>query len=192
MAETTYIALVDDHVLLRNSLAALINSFEGYHVLFEADNGEDFIKQVKPRHAPDIVLLDVTMPVMNGYETAEWIKANLPETKMLVLSMMENDTAIIRMLKYGAKGYILKDSKPAVFKEALNSIRDHHFYMNDLVSSKMLHYVHNENKNQEISRAASLTDRELVFLKWACTEKTHKEIAEEMFVSPRKIGRAHV
>ena len=183
----TYITLVDDHALLRSGLASLINSFEGFKVLFEADNGKDFINQLKPHSLPDIVLLDVTMPVMNGYETAEWIGINLPQTKVLVLSMMENDATIIRMLRLGAKGYILKDSKPEVFKQALQRVRDDGFFINDLVSSKMLHYVNNSNDLLDVNGSIHLTDREIAFLKLACTEKTHKEIAAEMFVSPRTV-----
>jgi DNA-binding NarL/FixJ family response regulator len=185
MANITYIALVEDHVLLRSGLASLINSFGNYKVLLEADNGADFIKQLLPRYPPDIVLLDITMPVMNGYETAAWIKVNLPNTKVLVLSMMENDAAIIRMLKAGAKGYILKDSKPVIFKEALNAIRDYGFYLNDLVSNKMLHYVN--QGDQTTHDAIQLTERELSFLKWICTEKNYKEIAQEMYISPRTV-----
>ena len=127
--------------LLRNGLASLIRSFEGYSVLFEANNGKEFIQQLKTYPAPDIVLLDITMPEMNGIETAAWIKKNLPAAKILVLSVMDTDTVIISMLKDGARGYILKDSKPAVFKQALDNIRDTGFYMNELVSNKMLNYV---------------------------------------------------
>src|SRR5690242_13762746 len=104
------IALVDDHVLLRNGLASLIQSFEGYTVLFEADNGKDFISQLKSNPVPDIILLDITMPEMNGFETAAWIKQNAPSIKILVLSMIDNDEVVISMLKTGARGYILKDS----------------------------------------------------------------------------------
>ena len=186
----TYIALVDDHVLLRSGLASLIGSFDEYKVLFEADNGRDFISQIQPPHYPDIILLDISMPIMNGFETANWIRANLPNSKILVLSMMENDNTIIQMLKLGAKGYILKDSKPAIFKEALNSIRDHGFYINDLISNKMLHYVNNEkelNHRWGNDLIVSLSEREITFLKLVCTEKTHKEIAQEMYVSPRTV-----
>lgn len=189
MTPTTHIALVDDHVLLRSGLAALINSFDGYQVLFEADNGEDFIRQVQQHPPPAIVLLDITMPRMNGYETAAWIKANLPDAKVLVLSMMENDTAIIRMIKMGAKGYILKDSKPPTFKEALNSVRDHGFYINELISSRMLHYVSHDGEETPAARMATvpLSDKELAFLKLAATEMTYKEIAGQLFISPRTV-----
>ena len=142
----TSIALVDDHSLLRNGLAALINSFEGYTVLFEADNGKDFINQLQTQAVPDIILLDITMPEMNGFETAAWIKQNTPSIKILVLSMMDNDEVVISMLKAGARGYILKDSKPALFKQALDSIRDSGFFMNELVSNKMLNYLTHEEK----------------------------------------------
>src|SRR3569623_2015832 len=103
------VALVDDHALLRNGLASVINNSEGYEVVFEADNGKHFIELLKKEQKPDIVLLDITMPEMDGFETAQWIKAHQPDIKVLVLSMMDNDASIIRMLKYGAKGYILKD-----------------------------------------------------------------------------------
>ena len=186
---TTQIALVDDHTLLRNGLAALVNSFAGYSVLFEAANGKEFIQQLKNYPAPDIVLLDITMPEMNGLETAEWMKKNLPTAKILVLSVMDIDTMIISMLKRGARGYILKDSKPAVFKEALDNIRDTGFYMNELVSNKMLNYVtHSDEKAQEeISLISHLTENELTFLQLACTEMTYKEIAQKMELSPRTI-----
>ncbi len=184
----TQIALVDDHTLLRNGLAALITSFEEYAVLFEAANGKEFIDQLKTFPAPDIVLLDITMPEMNGLETAEWIKKNLPAAKILVLSVMDVDTIIISMLKRGARGYILKDSKPAVFRQALDSIRDTGFFMNDLVSHKMLNYVtEKDHKINEVSLVTSLTENELTFLQLACTEITYKEIAQKMEISPRTV-----
>lgn len=184
----TYIALVDDHELLRTGLAAIINSFEGFKVALEANNGQQFIEKVKTKSPPDIVLLDITMPVMDGYETSIWIKANLPQTKVLVLSMLENDTAIIRMLKNGARGYILKDSKPKVFKDALDSIRDSGYFINELVSNKLMHYInHEEVFDSDTLALNNLSENEIIFLKWICTEKTYKEIADEMCLSPRTI-----
>jgi DNA-binding NarL/FixJ family response regulator len=181
------IAVVDDHILLRNGLANLINSFAGYHVSFEADNGKDFIAQLETHDTPDIVLLDISMPGMDGFETAAWIKKNRPATKMMVLSMREDEEAIIRMVKAGAGGYILKDSKPAIFREALDELRDKGFYMNDLLSNKVLNYVKGEEENKEAAIIARLTEKELKFLELACTEKTYKEIANEMNLSPRTV-----
>jgi DNA-binding NarL/FixJ family response regulator len=186
--KSTGIALVDDHSLLRNGLASLIGSFDGYTVLFEADNGKDFIQQLNTNTLPDIILLDITMPEMNGLETAIWIKRNAPSIKILVLSMIDNDEVVISMLKAGARGYLLKDSKPAVFKQALDNIRDTGFFMNELVSNKMLNYVRNdESSGKETPDFSLLSDKELAFVQYACTEMTHKEIAIAMQVSTRTV-----
>jgi DNA-binding NarL/FixJ family response regulator len=112
------IALVDDHVLLRNGLAGLVKSL-GHEVLFEADNGRDLIDKLHPKLVPAIILLDINMPEMDGYDTAKWLKKNYPGIKVLALSMYDNEQAVINMLKCGAKGYILKDSDPAQLKTAI-------------------------------------------------------------------------
>lgn len=182
----TTVALVDDHVLLRSSLARIITNFEGYFVLFQADNGKDFIDQISKKNTPDIVLLDISMPVMDGFETAAWIKKHLPDTKVLILSMMDNDTTIIRMINLGAAGFILKDSKPAILKEAFDCILKKGFYSNELVSNSMLHFVNSSNRSSS-GRNKQLTDKEREFINYACTEMTYKEIAEQMDTSPRNI-----
>jgi DNA-binding NarL/FixJ family response regulator len=189
LKRTTDVALIDDHALLRNGLAGIVNSFDGYTVSMEADNGKHFIEQLKSASPPDIVLLDINMPEMNGIETAIWMKKNLPEAKILVLSVMDTDSVIISMLKHGARGYILKNSKPEIFRQALNSIRDSGFYMNELVSNKMLNYVTKgqEEDGKDASLIKSLNENEITFLQLSCTEMTYKEIAEKMRVSPRTV-----
>ncbi|MBS1731521.1 MAG: response regulator transcription factor [Bacteroidetes bacterium] len=178
------VALVDDHILLRSGLASVIGSFEGFEIVFEADNGKEFIEKLQTKPQPDIVLLDISMPVMNGFETAQWINKNLPEIKVIVLSMMDDDTSIIRMIRYGARGYLLKDSKPAVLKNALNEILEKGYFFNDLVSGKMVHLA---QKNNGTPTPESLTEKEIDFLKLCCTEKAYKEIATEMNISPRAV-----
>ncbi|MGH2553635.1 MAG: response regulator, partial [Chitinophagaceae bacterium] len=184
--ETT-IALVDDHSLLRGSLTTLINSFEGYIVLFEADNGKDFIEKLNTMSRPEIVLLDLSMPEMDGYETADWIRNNIPETRILVLSMMDNENSIIRMVKLGARGFLLKDSKPAILRKALDETRNNGFFMNELVSNKMLHYVKRDEQGETNPELPPLTEKEKTFLKMACSEMTYKEIATEMKLSQRTV-----
>jgi two-component system, NarL family, invasion response regulator UvrY len=184
----TNIALVDDHSLLRGTLASLINSFEGYTVLFEADNGKEFIAKTDQRSPPHIVLLDITMPEMDGYATAAWIKKNMPSAKILVLSMSDQESAIIRMLREGARGYLLKDSKPAVLRKALEEVRDKGFYMNELVSNKMLNFVTGSTTHGNgTADIPPLTEREAIFLEMACTEMTYKEIADKMKLSQRTV-----
>lgn len=106
------IGLADDHVLLRNGLASLIESL-GHKVIIQADNGAELIKKLDQTYQPDVLLLDINMPVMDGYETAAWLRKNRPLTNVLALSMYDDESAIIRMLRSGGKGYILKDCEPA-------------------------------------------------------------------------------
>ena len=181
------IVLVDDHSLLRNGLAELVKS-QGHIVLFEADNGKNFLEKLDKKSLPDIVLMDINMPEMDGFETAQWIKANHPEIKILALSMYDNETSIIRMLKCGAKGYILKDSEPAELKAAIHALMDKGFYYSDLVSGKLMHAINNlDDDSDGLKSLVPLNDRETEFLKLACSELTYKEIADKMFVSPRTI-----
>ena len=184
----TTIALTDDHVLLRNGLASLLKELE-YEVVFEADNGRHFIEKLKTHGVPQLVLMDINMPEMDGYETTLWLKKNHPETKVLVLSMFNDENAIIRMLKNGAKGYILKDSSPAELKTALHALETKGFYHSELVTGTLIHTI-NHLDNPEGSSAKDvlgLNERELEILKLICTEMTVKEIAEKMNLSPRTI-----
>src|SRR3954451_11041902 len=135
------VALVDDHALLRSGLASVINSFGEYKVIFEADNGKQFIDRLKQNEMPDVVLMDITMPEMDGFETTKWIKNNVPNIKVLVLSMLDDDNSIIRMLQNGAKGYILKDSKPDILRTALKEVSERGFFLNEIVSGKLMHLI---------------------------------------------------
>ena len=181
------IVLTDDHVLLRNGLAALVKSL-GHTVLFEADNGKDLISKLDKKNLPEIVLMDINMPEMDGYETAQWLKENHHEIKVLALSMYDNENSIIRMLKSGAKGYILKDCEPAELKAAIDAVVSKGYYYSDLVSGKLIHAINKiEDSGSDVNTLANLNDRETDFLKYACTELTYKEIADKMFVSPRTI-----
>ncbi len=181
------IVLVDDHVLLRNGLAGLVKSL-GHEVLFEADNGRDLIEKLQPSLIPDIILLDINMPEMDGYATARWLKKNQPGIKVLALSMYDNEQAVISMLKCGAKGYILKDSDPAQLKTALFDLEKKGYYYSDFISGKLINAInHSDGDESGPGELLHLNDREKDFLRHSCTELTYKEIAEKMFVSPRTI-----
>ena len=183
----TKVVLVDDHSLLRKGLAQLVQSL-GYTIHFEADNGKEFLEKLNNNDPPDVVLLDINMPEMDGYETAQWIKTNHPDIKVLALSMYDNETAIIRMIRCGAKGYILKDSEPTELRVAIDDVVTKGFYYSDLVSGKLIHAIYKlDDEDNELKSLVHLNDRETDFLKYACTEMTYKEIADKMFVSPRTI-----
>jgi len=187
MTKTTAVALVDDHALIRNGLAGLINTFEGYKVLFQASNGQEFTDVLKSATLPDLVLMDINMPKKDGYETTLWLRNNYPNVKVLALSMYDNESAIIRMLKCGARGYILKDAEPGDLKRALDDIINKGFFYSDLVTGHLIHTMQNMDDSAEIRTTFNLSDREVEFLKLICTELTYKEIADKMFVSPRTV-----
>jgi two-component system, NarL family, invasion response regulator UvrY len=181
------VSLVDDHVLLRNGLASLISSFEEYEVLFEADNGIQLQQKFNHAGLPDLVLMDINMPEMDGFATAQWLKQTFPLIKVIALSMYDNESSIIKMLKAGAKGYILKDSEPAELKRALDAVMTKGYYYSELVTGKLIHTINKMDEAEEIKSSAQLTGREVEFIKLACTEMTYKEIADKMFLSPRTI-----
>jgi len=181
------IALADDHVLLRKGLADLVSK-QGYNVLFQADNGEEFLEKLKTNSDPDIVLLDINMPKKDGYDTALWLKRNKPNIKVLALSMYDDENAIIRMLKNGARGYILKDAEPADLKAAIESVLNKGFHYSEMVTGKLIHTIHSmDEKDSDIKNTLGLNEKEIKFLKLTATELTYKEIAEQMHLSPRTI-----
>lgn len=181
------IVLTDDHILLRNGLAELVVKL-GHTILFEADNGQDFIDKLDPQNLPDIVLLDINMPEMDGYETTNWLKQNHPQVKVLALSMYNNEASIIRMLKAGAKGYILKDSEPWELKLAIESVATKGYYYSDLVSGKLINAINKiDDEGTDVNTVNNLGEREIEFLKLICTELTYKEVADKLCVSPRTV-----
>jgi len=179
------VAIADDHTLLRKALAKLVTSFDNYAVLFEADNGREIKAKITQHLVPDVILLDVSMPEMDGYETATWLYKNYPQIKVLALSMFSDEKTIIKMLRLGAKGYILKNIDPEELKNALDSVVKKNFYLSEYISGKIISGLHKDVDRQEDQ--VLLTDKEKDFLKLICSEITYKDIAAKMYVSPRTV-----
>ena len=179
--DTIQIVLVDDHRLFRSGLVSLIGSLGNYQILFEAGNGEELIRKISPHLKPDIILLDINMPVMGGIETAQWLRSNYPDVCIIVLSMYEDAEKVLAMVKLGVKGYLLKDAEPEEFKQALQKVARGELYYPDFVTR---HMVNSFNRNVD---EIKLNSRELEFLRLSGTELTYKEIADHMFVSARTI-----
>lgn len=186
MSKPIIVGLVDDHVLLRKGLSSLLIE-NGYPSVIQADNGKQFIEKLSGGEVPDIVLLDINMPVMDGYATATWLKEHHPRMKILALSMYDDEHSIIRMLRHGAGGYILKDCEPAELKTAIEAIIQKGYYHNELVSSKLIHTMQNSNGNTARNGYPELSQKEIRFLQLICSEMTYKEISSVMKLSPRTI-----
>ena len=179
--ETVQIALVDDHRLFRSGIASLIDNFTGYNILFEAANGEEMIQKISPKLKPDIILLDMNMPVKDGATTAQWLRKNYPEISIIVLSMFDDADKVLTMLKLGVKGYLLKDAEPCEFEQALQKVSQGEVYYPDFVTRYLLNNFNHETE------PSKLNARELEFLKLVGTELTYKEIADQMFISIRTV-----
>ena len=180
------IAIVDDHILIAKAIAGVIDNFPNYHVLYEAENGKALIEKFKSRNnIPDIVLLDITMPVMDGFETAKWIRENHPDMLILALSMQSDDLSLIKMIKSGANGYLLKNIQPIELNKALDELTTKGFYYPEWAASKIFSSLSVEQSHK--TPGIIFSDRENEFLSYCCTEMTYKEIGEKMFCSTRTV-----
>lgn len=182
------IALVDDHNLFRKGLVKLINMGDTqhkYNILFEAENGNDLKEKMTQPPFPDILLMDITMPDMDGFETVEWLQRTHPSIKVLVISMLETEVAILRMLRLGVKGYLSKDIEVDDMHRALESIVNNGYYYSEVATEILNYKLNGTGKASNISVNFSENERE--FLKLATTEMTYQQIADKMNLSPKTI-----
>jgi two-component system invasion response regulator UvrY len=179
-----HIAIADDHTILRKGVVEILSKFDNMTVIMEANNGKELIAKLQSATTlPDVCIVDINMPEMNGYDTASEIKKNWPDIKILALSMYDTELNVIKMLRSGANGYVLKDSDPEDLRIAITKVYKDGFYHSELVTGRMLNILHDPDGKMNIE----LNERELNFLGLCCTELTYKEIADQMFLSPRTI-----
>jgi two-component system, NarL family, invasion response regulator UvrY len=177
------VAIADDHTVMRKGIATLIDSFGDVRVILDAVDGEDLLNKLeRANELPDICVLDINMPVMNGYDTAAAIRAKWDDMKILALSMINEEFSVVRMLRNGANGYIVKDCNPIDLHNALLGVYHNSFYHSELVTSKLLY-----NLFRNASTAPAITEKEIEFLSYCCTDLTYKQIASKMNISPRTI-----
>ena len=181
------IILVDDHTLLRDALSNLINSFEEFSVINSLNNGTELIRALSEGYRPDLILLDLNMPVLDGFETAKWLSANYPEIKILILTMYDSEIALIRLLKVGVKGFLKKDTHPNELRNALNAVSENGYYYAQDTTGKLANLFQKNSDSQNFIEKAMLSESELEFLRLASTDLTYKEIAAQLNLSPRAI-----
>ncbi len=179
--------MVDDHILLRNALARLIENFENCEVILEANNGDELLNKLGTADLPDVILLDLNMPGMGGFETATWLNSNYPSIHILMLTMYESDQVLIRLLKAGVKGFLKKDIHPDELNFAIRSVVQSGFYCSQQVSGKMANFFRSSNGTDMMLENIILTELEIDFLKFACSDLTYKEVAMKMRLNPRAI-----
>ncbi len=190
------IGIVDDHNLFRKGLMKLItlaDKHNRYCILFEAGNGNDLIEQLNMKSLPDIILMDIDMPDMDGYETVSWLQKYHPGISILVISMFESEKEILRMMKLKVKGYLSKNITVEDMHAALEAISDKGFYYTDHVAEIMAKELQKDEITTGPAQAANgasfiqLTENEREFIKLSCTELTYQQIADKMSLSVKTI-----
>lgn len=151
-----------------------------YEIVLEAMDGEKLAGLIQPEALPEVIIMDINMPRKDGFESISWLNEHYPQIHVLVLSMVGQEESIVRMIKYGVKGYLTKDIDPDVLHEALQTVVQGRFYYTDFLSKKLIHAIQEDDR-------VTLTERELKFIKLACTEMTYQQIADEMCVSPKTV-----
>jgi DNA-binding NarL/FixJ family response regulator len=177
----TQIALIDDHQIFADSLANLINDFEGFNVLWTAQSGDRAIQLLKQnQNLPDIILLDIVMPGTSGVEVAKWIVENKKDIKVLALTMEEDDNSVIKMLQYGVKGYLLKSIGQEELLNALQQVVKFGYYYTPIITGNIHKQV---EKKFRKNGAPELGEREKELLQYLCTDMSYAEVSKKMFLS---------
>jgi two-component system invasion response regulator UvrY len=180
------IAMADDHVLLRDALAVVINGFDHCKVILLAANGRELLDQMQSDLLPDLVILDLNMPQMDGYETAKYLRIHYPQIYVLVLSMYDSEISLLRMLQAGARGFLKKDIHPGELKIAIQSVMATGYFYSHHSAGKLVNLVKKDMSGNPAERIG-LNENELTFLKLASTDMTYKEISAIMKISPRTV-----
>ncbi len=180
---TYSIVIVDDHLLIAKAMSSIIEQFPHFTVLYEVENGLALKQKFEdPRNVPDIVLLDISMPVMDGFATAEWLNEAYPNVKVVALTVQSDESSVIKMIQAGASSYLTKNIHPADLEKTLEQVIENGYYYPDWATHKIMHAIQAGDHLQP-----KLTERETEFLTYVCTELTYKEIAAKMNCSPRTV-----
>ena len=185
------LALCDDHNLFRVGLASILTQIPDFELILEAANGQELIDKI-PRKTPDVVLLDLQMPVLDGTATADYLRENHPLIKIVVLTMHDEDRMVLHLLEKGVSGYLLKDADPGEVEKAIRKVMDDGVYLNDFVSRAMLRKMTNtpttvKQSSSFYNSKVLLSEREKEVLKLICEGLSTAEISEKIFLSPRTV-----
>jgi two-component system, NarL family, invasion response regulator UvrY len=181
------VAIVEDHLIFRIALGFLIDTFEDCKVVNQSSNGKELIRAILSGVEPDIVILDLGMPEMDGNQTALWLNKHYPGINVLILTMYDSDLSLIRLLQYGVKGFLKKDVHPKELKFAINSIIKTGFYYSPNTTRRVVNYFQRDEEGVTRLEKSMLSEVETTFLKLTCSDLTYKEIAGQMGLTHRSV-----
>lgn len=180
------IAIVDDHSLFRNGLWTMLNEYDRFELLFEASNGYELLEKLTV-FTPDVIMLDIEMPEMNGIDATIVLKQKYPKIKILPLSMHDNEQYVIHLMQLGANGYLLKDSGVETVADAIISVVETGYYFNDYTSKAVLQQLVNNNTINPAFNSKALSPTEIEIVKLICCELSNEEIAKRLNSNPRLV-----
>jgi DNA-binding NarL/FixJ family response regulator len=181
------IALADDHKIFRDGVRMSLKKHEGLKILWEADDGKDMMHKLKLKK-PDVLLMDIRMPEMDGIHALQLIRKEYEEVKIIILSMYDDKEIITKMMEFGANAYLSKTTEPdEIFKAIIGCINDN-FYFNELVNSAVLLKLQQKKTVRKYLHATvKFNEKELKILKLITEDKTTEEISDDVFLSPRTV-----
>ncbi|MCW3084178.1 MAG: response regulator transcription factor [Bacteroidetes bacterium] len=187
MKEKIKLAVVDDQLLFRKGLIALLNEFDAIDIIMESSGGRELMVKLETQK-PDVILLDLEMPDVDGFKTTQLLRQKYPEIKILILTMHNENGIIQHLIQNGAHGFLLKDNDIEVIVEGIHSVLENGYYFNDHVSKEMVKNLINEKSIKPNFKKTVLSQREIEIIRLICMEYTNKEISNKLFISVRTVG----
>lgn len=188
MSAAINLAIVDDHQLFRRGIVSLLNRFKRFNILFEAENGQELIKGISGQK-PEVVLLDLQMPVMDGIKTAEYMKEHYPEIKIIVLSMYHDDDTIVALLKKGVSGFLQKNDSLETILEAIEEVSHTGYFFTEEMSKIMVKGLIEAKRIKPNFGFTPLSSREIEVIRLMSKEFKNSEIAAKLFINVRTVDR---
>jgi DNA-binding NarL/FixJ family response regulator len=181
------VIICDDHALFRSGVKIALSHKKDIDIMAEAENGQQLLNTLKA-FQPDVILLDITMPIMNGIDTLPEVKKLYPDVKVIMLTMHNDHSMIAKLMEIGANSYLTKDSDSETIYEAIKSCHENEYYFNALTNMALIDGLKSKrNNDSNLNIDAQLNEKEVHILKLMCEEKSTKEIADMVDLSPRTV-----
>ncbi len=184
MQMTYKTVIADDHSLVCSAITSMVNSFPKFEMLYEVNNGKELLERFRfVNNIPDIVLLDLNMPIMDGFETLKILQKDFPDVKVIGLSMNDDEKSYMKFIELGGNGFVSKVSKKDLLNEAMTSVMEKGYFYTEEMTNSLFRKINNKKEEDQVL----ISKREKELLKWIGDDLTYQEISEKMFLSPKTI-----